>query len=118
MTRELLECLDAIHRLGGEGAGPSLGQVAKRLSISREAAGERVRRLESLGLVEDGAHGRLALTADGGDMFEVLAPDIKEHIRIQVGRCRKSIEAAGFKFVDLRNKPCGCKNEDFCPVCR
>lgn len=61
----LLECLDAIHRLGGEHATPSLGQVARRLRLTRDSTGERVRDLARLGLVEDGPHGRLTLTRDG-----------------------------------------------------
>jgi DtxR family Mn-dependent transcriptional regulator len=68
----LLECLDAIHRLGEEHAGPTLGQVARRLRLGRETAAERVRDLERLRLVAPGEHGRLALTADGARLSLAL----------------------------------------------
>lgn len=60
----------------------------------------------------------LAVMMDGGDDFHWV-PGIHGKIHQQVERCKLSIEAAGYRFKDIRPpRACGCKGQDFCPVCR
>ncbi len=61
----LLECLDAIYRLGRDRRGASPDRVAKRLGIEPSVAAQRIRSLEKKGLVSAEAPHRLALTDEG-----------------------------------------------------
>lgn len=61
----LLECLDALYRLEGEGVVPTAAGVARRLDLDATTATERVLALAGLRLVVTDDDGRVALTARG-----------------------------------------------------
>ncbi len=63
MPPPLLECLDALYRLGSEAAPALLSSLAERLGLDHAAAAERVRALEGQGLVRTDPAGRIVLTA-------------------------------------------------------
>jgi DtxR family Mn-dependent transcriptional regulator len=61
----LLECVEAIYRLGRERAPVSLVQLGKRLEIGRSATMERLLALQGQGLVRAGDPERIRLTPEG-----------------------------------------------------
>jgi len=60
----LLECLDAISRLGREGRPVDLARLGRRLGLDRAATMERVAALEAQSLVRGDHAGRVVLTED------------------------------------------------------
>ncbi len=64
-TPVLLECLDAIYRLGRERTPTTLAHLAKRLDLAKPVATERVLALQAIGLVKGDIAGRITLTAEG-----------------------------------------------------
>jgi DtxR family Mn-dependent transcriptional regulator len=61
----LLECVEAIYRLGRERAPVSLVQLGKRLETGRSATMERLLALQGQGLVRAGDPDRIRLTPEG-----------------------------------------------------
>jgi DtxR family Mn-dependent transcriptional regulator len=61
----LLECVEAIYRLGRERAFAALPQVGKRLGLGRAATIERIFALQSKGLVQAEDPERITLTPEG-----------------------------------------------------
>lgn len=65
-TDEMLEdCLQAIHRLEGQGGGANLGEVAAFARITPATASEALQELQIRGLVENGLPGSVTLTSEG-----------------------------------------------------
>jgi DtxR family Mn-dependent transcriptional regulator len=61
----LLECVEAIYRLGREHAPVSLAQLGKRLELGRAAAMERLLALQGQGLVRARDPERITLSREG-----------------------------------------------------
>ncbi len=65
-TDEVLEdCLQAIHRLEGQGGGANLREVAAFARITPATASEALQALQDHGLVLNGQPGSLTLTSEG-----------------------------------------------------
>lgn len=65
-TDEMLEdCLQAIHRLEGQGGVANLGEVAAFARITPATASEALRELQNRGLVLNGQPGSVSLTGEG-----------------------------------------------------
>lgn len=65
-TDEMLEdCLQAIHRLEGQGGAANLGEVAAFAHITPATASEALRELQIRGLVQNGQAGSATLTSEG-----------------------------------------------------
>ena len=65
-TDEVLEdCLQAIHRLEGQGGGANLREVAAFARITPATASEALRDLQDRGLVRNGQPGSVTLTGEG-----------------------------------------------------
>jgi DtxR family Mn-dependent transcriptional regulator len=65
VSAPLLECLDALSRLEGEGVVPTAARIARRLDLDTGTVTERVLALAGLRLVVADDAGRLALTPSG-----------------------------------------------------
>ena len=65
-TDEVLEdCLQAIHRLEGQGGAANLREVAAFARITPATASEALRDLQDRGLVRNGQPGSVTLTSEG-----------------------------------------------------
>ncbi len=60
----LLECVEAIYRLGRERAPVALAQLGKRLGLGRAATTERILALQAQGLVRAHDAERITLTPE------------------------------------------------------
>lgn len=66
LTDEILEdCLQAVHRLEGQGRAADVGEVAAFARLTLATAGSALRELQARDLVERGAAGAAALTGEG-----------------------------------------------------
>jgi DtxR family Mn-dependent transcriptional regulator len=61
----LEDCLQAIHRLEGQGGAANLGEVAAFARITPATASEALRELQIRGLVHNGQAGSATLTSEG-----------------------------------------------------
>lgn len=65
-TEEMLEdCLQAVHRLDGQGRPADLAEVAAFAHATPAAAAQALHELETRGLLQNGSSGALALTDEG-----------------------------------------------------
>lgn len=65
-TDEVLEdCLQAIHRLEGQGGAGNLREVAAFARVTPATASEALRELQARGLVQNGQAGSVTLTGEG-----------------------------------------------------